>query len=147
MSNIKKLNDLLKSLPTASYSTGKSVVLIDGNGEPYKIDNELGFFKYKCRCLFGTDKVHIVRREGYNNYYSIAQWKNYTNISTGWSVTMNNSSEGDIVVVIATSLEGKAVTLYTQCTADGNYNNRFCLGLMVEIEGYQPLWASRITPP
>ena len=147
MSETRTLADKLKAAPVVSDMSGRSFLMADDNGNLDKMDSELEFFKLKCRCLFGTDKVHIIRRDGYNNYYSIAQWKNYANISTGWSVTMNNSSEGDIVVVIATSLEGKAVTLYTQCTADGNYNNRFCLGLMVEIEGYQPLWASRITPP
>lgn len=145
MSLLRTLADKFKAAPSVSNTTGMSMLLTDSNGNLGKIVPELEFFKFRCRCLFGTDKIHIIRREAYNNY-TIQQWKTYTNQTTGWSLTMSNSSVGDIAVVIATSQEGKAVTFYARCTDLGSVNNRMCSGLMLELEGYQPLWATGITP-
>lgn len=144
MSIVKTISEIMSAVPAASSLDGKSVVLTDAQGGLTKVDAELAFFKFKCKCLFGTNRVHL-KRGLYVAQYSNEQWKNYTNIATGWNVSKAGSSEGDIVVVISKSKEGNAVTLYARCTSNGTDSNRMCQGLLLEVEGYQPYWSTSVT--
>lgn len=144
MSEVTTINEMMAAVPATSSLDGRSVVLTDASGDFSKMDAELAYFKMKCKCLFGTDRVHL-KRNFYVAQYSNEEWKHFTNIATGWSVSKAGSSEGDIVVVISKSKEGNAVTLYARCTSNGTDSNRMCQGLLLEVEGYQPYWSTSVT--
>lgn len=141
---VKTMSEIMAAVPAASSLDGKSVVMTDANGDMAKMNAELAFFKFKCKCLFGERKVHL-KRNIYIRTYSIPQWVTYVNSITGWNVAKAESSAGDIVIVVSTTTEGQSVVLYAQCVEDGNNSNRYCKGLLLEIEGHQPYWSTYVT--
>ncbi len=62
MSNTTLLTDILKSLPTASDTSGKSVMLVEGNGNPSKVaEGMLTSRFFGCNGLTDKDDLNKVR--------------------------------------------------------------------------------------
>lgn len=145
MSTTKSLADKLKAAPYVSDVSGKSMMLTDSNGNLSKINAELEYFKIKCRCLFGSDDVVLC---GCSYNLSPTDWKSAVNreIDQWAGFTMLNSSPGTIAVVLDHTDDGKRVTLYAR-GMEATFNGlRRVANLMVEIEGFQPLWSTNVPP-
>lgn len=143
---VRPISDLFKSLAVPSDLNGKSVVMTDSNGGLSKTDAELLYFKFKCLCLFGTDDVVVVK----SNYsYTVDEWKaNLTKAEDRWGgFTMQNSSEGTILVLFAKTDDERQVILYgigLDVCGPSQSTLRAVDNRLVEIQGYQPLWSSRV---
>ena len=144
MSKTRELSDLLKAAPSVSDAAGKSLVMVDDNGALSKMNAELEFFKLKCRCLFGTDRV-IVSHTSY--VYPVSQWKNFADGITGYGgFNSENSVEGDIVVAFGKTTEGASVVIYARGTSSVlSWGGRQAKGLLLEIEGYKPYWSTSLS--
>ena len=144
MSKTRELSDLLKAAPSVSDVTGKSLVMMDKDGNLGKINVELEFFKLKCRSLFGTDRV-IVSHTSY--VYPVSEWKKFADGITGYSgFGSDNSEEGDIVVAFGKTSEGTSVVMYARVTGTiSSWGGRQAKGLLLEIEGYKPYWSTSLS--
>ena len=144
MSKTIELTELLKAALSVSDMTGKSLMMMDIDGNLGKINVELDFFKLKCRSLFGTDRV-IVSHTSY--VYTVAEWKKFADGITGYGgFNSENSVEGDIVVAFGKTTEGSSVVIYARGTSSvSSWGGRQAKGLLLEIEGYQPYWSSSLS--
>lgn len=141
------LKDVIKAAPSATDTSGKSVVLADENGNLSKISEELAYFKHKCKCLFGTDRVVITG--GYLNQYTLDSWKGIVNrASDQWGGFMlSNSQAGDICVLLSNvKNSGEQAILYSVGLDVSGVSSscRATKPLLLEIANHQPLWSTNV---
>ncbi len=143
----KDITEVIKAAPSITDANGKSVVLTDENGNLSKISEELAYFKHKCKCLFGTDRVVLIG--GYIDRYSLAGWVQSANRTKDqWGgFTLSNSQAGDICVLISNIIgSGEQVILYSmgldECGNDPSL--RATKGLLLEVAHRQPFWSTNV---
>ena len=146
MSKAITVQDFLKSLPSSSDSSGKSVLLTDTAGAASKA----GFLVLKSLILFGNGNIMTVSRQQEMTYSSFLS--NTDAKSAWWSEFLERNTPPGTIAAMGFKLKDTDIVGYIYhiaingVIAQNGTNYRKLRPLLLEIPGYPLHWNSVAVP-